>query len=86
MTLNEMDKYPHMKSHYIIMDNAAVKTHGNIGKCIKYCEYRCVHLPTYSPELSSIGQFRVAVKSKVKHHRFLHKDKLFIASTGRLEM
>lgn len=77
-----MDKCHHMKSHYIIMDNAAVNTHGNIGKCIKYCGYRCVHLPTYSPELSPIEQFRVAVKSKVKRHRFLHKDTLSKKTTG----
>jgi hypothetical protein len=27
MTLDEMGKYPHMKGHYIVMDNASIQTH-----------------------------------------------------------
>ncbi|KAI8989505.1 hypothetical protein BDB01DRAFT_842174 [Pilobolus umbonatus] len=30
MTLDEMDKHPHMKGHYIVMDNAPIHTHENI--------------------------------------------------------
>ncbi|KAI8389251.1 hypothetical protein BD560DRAFT_442954 [Blakeslea trispora] len=31
-TLDEMDKYPHMKGHYIVMDNAPIHKHENIKK------------------------------------------------------
>jgi hypothetical protein len=70
-TLDEMDKHPHMKGHYIIMDNALIHTHKNIKKYIEYRGYKCVYLPTYSPELNPIEQFWTVAKSKVKHHRFL---------------
>ncbi|CEJ05609.1 hypothetical protein RMCBS344292_19547 [Rhizopus microsporus] len=57
MTLDEMDKHPHMKGHYIVMDNAPIHTHENIRKYIEYRGYKCVYLPTYSPELNPIEQF-----------------------------
>ncbi|CEG75317.1 hypothetical protein RMATCC62417_10382 [Rhizopus microsporus] len=76
MTLDEMDKYPHMKGHYIVMDNAPIHTHENIRKYIEYRGYKCVYLPTYSPELNPIEQFWAVAKSKVKRHRFLQEDSL----------
>ncbi|KAG1047318.1 hypothetical protein G6F43_010227 [Rhizopus delemar] len=54
ITLDEMDKHPHMKGYYIVMDNAPIHTHENIRKYIEYRGYKCVYLPTYSPELNPI--------------------------------
>ncbi|KAG1137106.1 hypothetical protein G6F37_011480 [Rhizopus arrhizus] len=73
MALNEMDKYPHMKGHYIVMDNAPIHTNENIKKYIEYRGYKCVYLPTYSPELNPIEQFWAVAKSKVKRYRFCKK-------------
>ncbi|KAL1929533.1 hypothetical protein VTP01DRAFT_1671 [Rhizomucor pusillus] len=30
LTLDEMDKHPHMRGHYVVMDNAPIHTHENI--------------------------------------------------------
>ena len=76
MTLNEMDKYPHMKDHYISMGSTPIHTHENIGRYIEYRGYRCVYLSTYSPELYPIEQFWVVANSKAKRHRFLQEDRL----------
>ncbi|KAG0738552.1 hypothetical protein G6F57_002832 [Rhizopus arrhizus] len=62
ITLDEMDKYPHMKGHYIVMDNAPIHTHENIKKYIEFRGYKCVYLPTYSPELNPIEQFWAVAK------------------------
>ncbi|KAG1154888.1 hypothetical protein G6F36_014442 [Rhizopus arrhizus] len=62
MTLDEMDKCPHMKGHHIIMDNAPIHTHENTKKYIEYRGYKCVYLPTYSPELNPIEQFWAVAK------------------------
>lgn len=35
MTLDEMNKHPHMKGHHIVMDNATIHTHENIAKYIE---------------------------------------------------
>ncbi|CEG76488.1 hypothetical protein RMATCC62417_11382 [Rhizopus microsporus] len=71
MTLDEMDKYPHMKGRYIVMDSAPIHTYENIKKYIEYRGYKCVYLTTCSPELNLIEQFWVVAKSKAKRHRFL---------------
>jgi hypothetical protein len=42
MILDEMDKHPYMKYHYIVMDNTPIHTHENIAKYIEYREYKCV--------------------------------------------
>jgi transposase len=76
MTLDEMNKHPHMKGYYVIMDNAPIHTHENIKKYIEYRGYKCAYLPTYSPELNPIEQFWAVAKSKVKRHRFLQEDTL----------
>lgn len=75
-TLDEMDKYPEMKGHYLVMDNAPIHSSIDIGKYIHSRGYRCVHLPPYSPELNPIEQFWSVVKSKVKRNKILEKESL----------
>ena len=65
-TSDDMDKYPQMKGHYLIMDNAPIHTSTDIAKYIEYCEYRCAYLPPYSSELNPIEQFWSVAKSKMK--------------------
>ncbi|KAG1611262.1 hypothetical protein G6F46_009390 [Rhizopus delemar] len=36
MTLDEMDQHPHMKGHYIVIDNVPIHTHKNIKRYIEY--------------------------------------------------
>lgn len=48
MTLDEMDKYPHMKGHYIVMNNTSIHTHEYIKKYIEHRGYRCMYLPLLS--------------------------------------
>ncbi|OAD67154.1 Homeodomain-like DNA binding domain-containing transcription factor [Phycomyces blakesleeanus NRRL 1555(-)] len=64
ITLDEMDKHPHMKGHYVVMNNAPIHMHENIKKYIEYRGYKCVHLPIYSPELNPIEQFWAVAKSR----------------------
>ncbi|KAG1285866.1 hypothetical protein G6F62_011781 [Rhizopus arrhizus] len=75
-TLDEMDKYPEMKGHYLVMDNAPIHSSTDIGKYINSRGYRYVYLPPYSPELNPIEQFWSLVKSKVKRNKFLEKESL----------
>ncbi|KAL1931415.1 hypothetical protein VTP01DRAFT_9557 [Rhizomucor pusillus] len=70
-TLDEMDKYPQMKGHYLVMDNSPIHTSKDIAKYIEFRGYRCAYLPPYSPELNPIEQFWSVAKSKVKRHRFI---------------
>jgi hypothetical protein len=49
-TTDEMDKYPHMKDHYLVMDNAPIHTSIDIAKYLKSRGYRCIYLPPYSPQ------------------------------------
>ncbi|KAG1052847.1 hypothetical protein G6F43_005032 [Rhizopus delemar] len=56
-TLDEMDKYPEMKGHYLVMDNAPIHNSAAVRKYIYSRGYRCVYLPPYSPELNPIEQF-----------------------------
>lgn len=64
--MDEMDQYPHIKGHYLVMDNALIHISENIAKYIASRGYRCAYRPSYSPELSPIEQFWSVVKSKVK--------------------
>ncbi|CEJ01264.1 hypothetical protein RMCBS344292_15298 [Rhizopus microsporus] len=64
--LDEIDKYPEMKGHYLVMHNAPIHSSADIGKYIHSRGYRCVYLPPYSPELNPIEQFWSVVKSKSK--------------------
>ncbi|KAG1137624.1 hypothetical protein G6F37_011072 [Rhizopus arrhizus] len=75
-TMDEMDQYPHMKGHYLVMDNAPIHTSEDIAKYIESRGYYCVYLPSYSPELNPIEQFWSVVKSKVKRNKFLEKETL----------
>ncbi|KAG1536673.1 hypothetical protein G6F46_012876 [Rhizopus delemar] len=63
-TLDEMDKYPEMKGHYLVMDNAPIHSSTDIGRYIRSRGYRYVYLPPYSPELNPIEQFWSVVKMR----------------------
>ncbi|KAG1375973.1 hypothetical protein G6F60_008482 [Rhizopus arrhizus] len=76
VTLDEMDKYPEMKGHYLVMDNAPIHSSPDTGKYIHSRGYQYVYLPPYSPELNPIEQFWSVVKSKVKRNKFLEKETL----------
>jgi transposase len=75
-TLDEMDRYPEMKGHYLVMDNAPIHSSTDIGKYINSRGYQYVYLPPYSPELNPIEQFWSVVKRKVKRNKFLEKESL----------
>jgi hypothetical protein len=75
-TLDEMDRYPEMRGHYLVMDNAPTHSSTDIGKYINSRGYRYVYLPPYSPKLNPIEQFWSAVKSKMKQNKFLEKETL----------
>ncbi|EIE82108.1 hypothetical protein RO3G_06813 [Rhizopus delemar RA 99-880] len=62
-----MDKYPEMKGHYLVMDNAPIHSSTDIGKYIHSRGYRYVYLPPYSPELNPIEQFWSVVKNLAPH-------------------
>jgi hypothetical protein len=70
---DEKDKYPEMKEHYLVMDNAHILSPTDIEKYIHPREYRYAYLSPYSSELNSIEQFWSVVKSKVKRNEFLEK-------------
>lgn len=72
--LDEMDKYPEMKGHYLVMDNAPIHGSVDIGRYIRSRGYRYVYLPPYSPELNPIEQFWSVVKSKVKRHKLKKRN------------
>ncbi|KAL1926630.1 hypothetical protein VTP01DRAFT_5525 [Rhizomucor pusillus] len=59
------DQYPHMKGHYLVMDNAPIHMPDNIAKYITSRGYRYAYLSSYSPELNPIEQFWSVVKSKI---------------------
>ncbi|OAD76195.1 hypothetical protein PHYBLDRAFT_59730 [Phycomyces blakesleeanus NRRL 1555(-)] len=61
-----MDKDPHMKGHYIVMDNTPIHTNRNLKKYIEYRSYKCVYPPTYSSELNLIENFCVVAKKTSK--------------------
>lgn len=75
-TLDEMDTYPEMKGHYLVIDNAPIHSSIDIGKYVNSREYRCVYLPPYSPELNPIEQFWSVVNSKDKRNKFLEKESI----------
>jgi transposase len=74
--MDELGQYPHMKGHYLVMDNASIHTSDDIVKYIESRGYRCVYLPSYSPNLNPIEKFWSVVKSKVKRNKFLEKETL----------
>ncbi|KAG1137510.1 hypothetical protein G6F38_011255 [Rhizopus arrhizus] len=72
--LAEMDTFPEMKGHYLIMDNAPIHTSKIIGEMIEERGYKCICLPPYSSELNPIERFWAVVKSSVKREFILRKD------------
>ncbi|KAG1447480.1 hypothetical protein G6F56_009246 [Rhizopus delemar] len=52
--MDEMDRYPHMKGHYLEMDNIPIHTSEDIAKYAEACDYRYAYLLPYSPELNPI--------------------------------
>jgi hypothetical protein len=75
-TMDEMDQYPHMKGHYLVMNNDPIHTSVDVAKYVESRGYRCVYLPSYSPELNPIEQFWSVVKSKVKRNKLLEIETL----------
>ena len=47
-TLDEMDKYPEMKGHYLVMDNAPIHCSTDIEKYIYSRGYRCLPSSIFS--------------------------------------
>jgi transposase len=80
--MDETGQCPHMKGHYLVMDNAPIHTSVDIAKYVESCGYRCVYFPLYSPELNPIEQFWSVVKSKVKRNKFLEKESLMTRIRG----
>ncbi|KAG1148777.1 hypothetical protein G6F37_006591 [Rhizopus arrhizus] len=74
--MDEMDRFPHMKGYFLVMDNAPIHTSDNIAKYVESRGYRSAYLPPYSPELNPIEQFWSVVKSKVKRNKFIEKEAL----------
>lgn len=74
--LEEMDKYPEMKGHCLIMDNAPIHTSKLIRATIESRGYKCIYLLPYPPELNPIEQFWSVVKSGVKREFITKKDTL----------
>lgn len=68
--MDEMDRFPEMTNHYIVMDNAPIHGNKEIEEIIEERGYRSVYLPPYSPELNPIEQFWSVLKDKVKRSQF----------------
>jgi transposase len=64
--MNEMDKFPEMMGHFIIVDNAFIHVSEEVGKMVISRFNNCIYLPSYSPELNPIEQFWDIVKGKFK--------------------
>lgn len=63
-TLDEMDKYPDMKGHYLVMDNASIHSSTDIGKYIHSRGYRYVYLPPYFGQLSKVKLSKISIWKK----------------------
>ncbi|KAG1139251.1 hypothetical protein G6F37_002427 [Rhizopus arrhizus] len=73
--MDEIDRYPHMKGHCLVIDHAPIHTSEYIAKYVESRGYPCAYLPSSSPERNPIEQFWSVVKSKVKH-KLLEKETL----------
>lgn len=56
------------------MDNVTIHTSKDIERYITSCDYGCIYLPPYSPELNPIEQFWSVVKNKLKREKLLEKE------------
>lgn len=74
--MDEMDLYPELKGHYIVMDNAPIHTADRINEMITERGYSSIYLPPYSPELNPIEDFWTIVKNKVKRSSFKDAEDL----------
>lgn len=74
-TLDEMDKYPEMKGHYLVIDNASIHSSKDIGKYIHSRGYRYVYLPPYSPKPNPIEQFGLLSRVKLSEIDFWTKKR-----------
>jgi hypothetical protein len=56
--MDEMDCFPELKGHYIVMDNAPIHTAKEIDELITKRGYKSIYLPIpqSSIQLSSFGQ------------------------------
>ncbi|KAG1436418.1 hypothetical protein G6F56_013564 [Rhizopus delemar] len=54
--LDVMDRHEEFKHHYLIINNAPIHKYLNIKNLIESRGYKCVYLPSYSPELNHIEQ------------------------------
>jgi transposase len=64
--MDEMNKYPEIKDHYLIMGNEPIHTTKLIREMIKERGYNYLYLPYYSPELNPIEQFWSILESAIK--------------------
>lgn len=72
-----MDKNPLMNGFFIVMNNAPIHTHNDIGRLITSRGYKSIYLLLpYSPELNPIEQFWYVVKNKVKRGAFSDDEDL----------
>lgn len=62
--MDEMDCFPELKGHCIVMDNAPIHTAKEIDELITKRGYKSIYLPPYSPELNPIEQLWAIVKNK----------------------
>ena len=74
--MDEMDQYPELKGHYIVMDNALIHTADLIDEMIATRGCRNIYLPPYSTELNLIENFWSIVKNKVKRSSFVDAEDL----------
>lgn len=79
--MDEMDCFPELKGHCIVMDNAPIHTAKEIDELITKRGCKSIYLPPYSPELNPIEQLWAIVKNKVKRSRFEDKEDLFTRIT-----
>lgn len=68
--MDEMDQFPELKGHYIVMDNAPIHTAGHIDEMITARGYRSIYFPPYSSDLNPIENLWAIVKNKVKQSSF----------------
>lgn len=62
--MDEIDCFPELKGHCIVMDNAPIHTAKDIDELITKRGYKSIYLPPYSPELNPIEQLWAIVKNK----------------------
>lgn len=62
--MDEMDCFPELKGHCIVMDNAPIHTAKEIDELITKRGYKSIYLFPYSPELNPIEQLWAIVKNK----------------------